>query len=161
MFILKILTLTPTLSLAQFLKLRAQPQSLPQPQELSPLILRRWPMLTDQASDGLTYQFHLGPPPDPPSLVLAGLHLDLLSQAQSQAPESSCLTLPVRCWVSRCTHLGTAAKWILCHHLILKSSSGMSSQPRSTEHCLLDKWEEPKTLSSQAPSPFSANKVVS
>lgn len=49
-----------------------------------------------QASDSHAYQFHLGPPPATLGLILAGLHLDLLIQAQPQAPDSSCLTLLVR-----------------------------------------------------------------
>lgn len=87
LFTFNILTLTPTLHLAPFLKLNTQPQSLPHIQELTHLILWPWPMLTAQAPDCLPSQFHPGPPPATlPCLILAGLHLSLFSQAQAQAP---------------------------------------------------------------------------
>lgn len=56
------------------------------------------------------HQSHPGPPATPPCLILARLRLVLFTQAQSQAPDSCCLTPPVRYSVSGPDYVGTAAR---------------------------------------------------
>lgn len=98
MFIVDILTLTPTLSLAPFLKLRAQPQALPQPRNC--LIFVSGPdtcSLTRPLTVSPTNSIQVFFLPYLPCLIPAGPSGPI---EPSPVPRHY-LTLPGRYWVSR------------------------------------------------------------